>query len=463
MKIIILSGGTGTRLWPMSRELYGKQFLKLLDSKKSLFEETYERAASIVKPEDIIVVTNRDFVFYVKNSIKKYPFPNIIAEPSGKNTLNAIALAIKYSEEKLKSNKDEIYLVFPSDHAIENGEEFQSTIKKASEISKKNFIITLGINPGYPETGYGYIRLGKKIEDSVYYADSFVEKPDKQKAIEYIKNGKYLWNSGIFCFSAKNFYNALIEYQPQIYNMFQNNYEFILKNFELLPSISIDYGLMEKIKNIIVIKSMFNWNDFGSWNSIYNFLPKDENNNVIRGDAICYDTKNSLVISSERLVVSLGLENLVIAETNDAILIANKDSSQKIKEVALDLRKRGRTETIEHQEVKTPWGSYSIIKENGIYKIKMLTMLPGEETSLQYHNYRNENWTVISGTGNIIIGDEESILKTGQSIYVPKKMKHKISNKNNEPLIIIEVQSGNKLDEKDIVRLEDRYNRTGDK
>jgi mannose-1-phosphate guanylyltransferase/mannose-6-phosphate isomerase len=459
MKIIILSGGTGTRLWPMSRELYGKQFLKLLNSEKSLFEECYERALSFVSPKDIIVVTNEDFVFYVRNSIHAAPYPSILAEPAGKNTLNALALALKYSEEKLGTSKNEIFVVFPSDHEITNDAEFENTIKKAMEYAKKNLMVTLGISPVYPETGYGYLHLGEKIENNAFYVDAFVEKPDQQRALEYLKEGKYLWNSGIFCFSQKSFFDALMEFQPQIYSVFNDNYLTILKNFFSLPSLSIDYGLLEKIKNIVVIKAIFKWNDFGSWQAIYNFLPKDESNNVTKGDVLCYDTKNSLVFSSSRLVVTFGIKDLVVAETEDAILIADKASSQKLKYITLDLKKKGRKETVEHKEVTTPWGSYTIIKENGLYKIKMLTMLPGEETSLQSHNYRNENWTVIAGTASIQINGVESILAIGQSIYVPKKVKHKINNTGKEMLVIIEVQSGTKLEEKDILRFEDKYNR----
>lgn len=459
MKIIILAGGTGTRLWPMSRELYGKQFLKLLNSEKSLFEECYERALSFVSPKDIIVVTNKDFVFYVRNSVHKPPYPSILAEPMGKNTLNAIALAIKYSEEKLETTKDEIFLVFPSDHGIENATEFKASIKSAVDYAKNNFTVTLGINPNYPETGYGYLHLGKNIINNVFYVDSFAEKPDKQKAMEYLKEGNYLWNSGIFCFSQKSFFDALLEFQPQIYSAFNNNYFSILKNFASLPSISVDYGLIEKLKNIVVIKSVFKWNDFGSWQAIYNFLPKDENNNVTKGDVICYDTKNSLVLSNARLIVTLGVKDLIIAETEDSILISDKISSQQIKTVTSDLKKLGRRETVDHKEVMTPWGSYSIIKENGLYKIKIMTILPGEETSLQLHNYRNENWTIINGKADIQIEETKSVLTTGQSIYVPKKVKHKISNTDKEMLVIIEVQSGSKLDETDILRFEDKYNR----
>jgi mannose-1-phosphate guanylyltransferase/mannose-6-phosphate isomerase len=444
----------------MSRELYGKQFLKLLGSEKSLFEETYDRALSFVDPKDIIIVTNEDFTFYIRNSIQKRPFPSIIPEPTGKNTLNAIALAIKYSEEKLGTKKDEIFIVFASDHFIENGDNFKNAIKKAIEHAKKNFIIVLGISPGYPETGYGYVHLAEKIEDNVFYSDSFTEKPDQQRALEYVKNGKYLWNSGMFCFSQKSFFENLMEFQPQIYNIFNDSYFSILKNFDSLPSLSIDYGIIEKIKTLVVIKSSFQWNDFGSWQSIYNFLPKDEKNNVIRGDVLCYDTKNSLVFSKNRLIVTLGITNLIIAETEDAILIADKDSSQKIKEITIDLRKKGRKEATGHPEVSTPWGSYSIIKENGLYRVKMLTVLPGEETSLQLHYFRNENWTVLNGSANIQIGETNSILTPGQSIYVPLKVKHKIANCEKEILTIIEVQSGTSLDEKDILRLEDKYHRS---
>ncbi|MFN4308818.1 mannose-1-phosphate guanylyltransferase/mannose-6-phosphate isomerase [Sulfurihydrogenibium azorense] len=467
MKAVILAGGSGTRLFPLSRKNYPKQFLKI-GSNKSLFQNTVLRLSPISK--DPIIITNKEYKFHVINQLKEIGITNyhLIEEPVGRNTAPAIALVLKFAIEQLDLPEDEVLGIFPSDHLIEPTDLFVDYVKKAEKVAK-DYLITFGIKPTNPETGYGYIESGEKINDYTYKVVKFHEKPSLEKAQSYIQKGNYYWNSGMFAFTISNILQELKKHSLDIYQLFQeNSYQSLLENFQNMPDISIDYAIMEKTDKAAVIPLDLKWSDLGSWDSVYQTLDKDQNQNVKEGKVVDIDTKNSVIISNKRLITTISVEDLVIVETDDVILIAKKGETQKVKDLVNTLKENPQYKEITeiHKTVYRPWGSYTELEEGERYRIKRIVVNPGESLSMQMHHHRSEHWVVVRGTAKVILEDiygkerKEYYIHENESIYVPKSTKHRLSNPGKIPLEIIEIQVGEYVKEDDIIRFEDNYGRT---
>lgn len=453
MKIIILAGGGGTRLFPLSRDCYPKQFLHVI-GEKSLLAQTIERFLGLVEAKDIIIVTNERYIFHVQAELKTINAQkaHIITEPMGKNTAPAIALAQSYCQDILQCGEDEILFVSPSDHLIKPIDAFQDLIKNAQEVAKDN-IVTLGIKPTKPEIGYGYIEA-EKNNNLAKKVISFKEKPDLATAKEYITSGNYYWNGGMFMFSIATMQDELIKYMPAIIDITQNGYQYTLDNFVNMPDISIDYAVAEKSQKMMMIPmENIYWNDIGSFDAIAEVL-SDEDKNVFKGDILAENCKDTMIIGDNRLIAGIELENLMIIDTPDALLVAKKGESQKVKNIVNKLKQAKRKEAKENVTMYRSWGKYTLLTESDGYRVRKIEMNPGASLTMQMHYHRSEHWTVISGTGKTIINDIESIFTENQSTYIPMGVKHKLSNPGKIPLIIIEVQSGKYINEDDIVVFE---------
>ncbi|WP_297890295.1 mannose-1-phosphate guanylyltransferase/mannose-6-phosphate isomerase [Sulfurihydrogenibium sp.] len=469
MKAVILAGGSGTRLYPMSRKNFPKQFLTFGDN-QSLLQKTVKRISKAIdKNNDLIIISNQEYQFHVKNQLKDLIDGNLnlILEPKGKNTAPAIALAVKYAVEKLGCLEDEILFISPSDHIIYPEDKFVEYLKKVEDYAKEGYIVTFGINPSKPETGYGYIEADYPIKEA-YKVKQFHEKPDLATAQKYLLSGNYFWNSGMFAFSIKTILEEFKNHAPEIYNLIDNKtYEEVLDSFNQMPDISIDYAIMEKTDKAIVLPLNISWSDVGSWDSVYEVLDKDENNNVKIGDVVDLDTKNSLIISNNRLVSTVGIEDLILIETSDVVVVAKKGEGQKIKDLVNMLKNHPKYKqtTQFHTTVYRPWGSYTELEKGERYRIKRITVLPGHALSLQLHHHRSEHWIVVKGTAKVVLEDingnekKEYYIHENESIYVPKTTKHRLINPGKIPLEIIEVQVGEYVEEDDIIRFEDIYGR----
>ncbi|MEW6418734.1 MAG: mannose-1-phosphate guanylyltransferase/mannose-6-phosphate isomerase [Nitrospirota bacterium] len=481
MKALILAGGSGTRLWPLSRKNYPKQFLRL-SGNQSLLQQTVERLCGVMLPEDIIVVTNNEYKFHVKSDLdalfntRSSPLTNIILEPESRNTAPAIVLGVKYCLEKLDCDRDEVLFISPSDHIIKPVDKFMEYIKQADEVAKQGHIITFGIKPTRPETGYGYIKIknppsppfskggmggfsGEITSHGYFKAERFTEKPDTDTAKQYIKEGNYYWNSGMFAFSINTIINEFEKHATGIKEMFDMSFDEAVSNFDQMPDISIDYAVMEKSDRLVMLPLDLYWNDIGSWDSLFDILDKDKNGNVKTGDVITINTRNSLIIGSKRLISTIGIKDCLIVETDDAMLITKRGHAQKVKEVINKLKSEDRKEALEHVTTYRPWGSYTVLEEGPRYKIKRVVVNVGERLSLQLHHHRSEHWVVIRGTAKVIIGDLEKLIHENESTYIPKSTIHRLENPGKVPLEIIEVQNGEYVGEDDIVRLDDHYGR----
>lgn len=453
MKIIILAGGGGTRLFPLSRDCYPKQFLHVIGD-KSLLAQTIERFLGLVEAKDIIIVTNERYIFQVQAELKTINAQeaHIITEPMGKNTAPAIALAQSYCQDVLQCDDDEILFVSPSDHLIKPIDAFQDLIRNAQDVAKDN-IVTLGIKPTKPEIGYGYIEA-EKNNNVAKKVISFKEKPDLVTAKEYIASGNYYWNGGMFMFSIATMQAELIKYMPAIIDITQNGYQYIVDNFADMPDISIDYAVAEKSKKMMMIPmENIYWNDIGSFDAIAEVL-SDKDKNVFKGDILAENCTDTMIIGDNRLIAGIDLENLMIIDTPDALLVAKKGESQKVKNIVNKLKQNKRKEAKENVTMYRSWGKYTLLTESKGYRVRKIEMDPGASLTMQMHYHRSEHWTVISGTGKTIINDRESIFTENQSTYIPMGVKHKLSNPGKIPLIIIEVQSGKYINEDDIVVFE---------
>lgn len=452
---VILAGGSGSRLWPLSRELYPKQLLNLY-AEKSLLQSTFERLNKFMPSKNIISVTNSKHHANVKMQLGKLSEDSIIlSEPISKNTAPAIALAIKYIIEN--SETDETILIVPSDLLIEDNDKFISSVKEAEKFVEEGKIVTFGVKPAYPETGFGYI---KSVENNVI---EFCEKPNFETAEKYIQDGGYFWNSGIFMFKASTIIKELEHYCPEISSIIKNinctNKSISFTEFEKMPNISIDYALMEKSKNIAMVELASDWKDLGSWQSIYEVSPKDDNNNVFVGHVLDKGSKNSFVYSSSKLVATIGLEDTVVIETEDAILACKKDRTQEVKQVYETLKEQHDGTQMVHKTVYRPWGFYTVIAEGKGFQTKLIHVNVGQKLSVQSHNHRSEHWVVLSGMAKVVLEGKEHILSPGHSIDIPVKAIHSLQNPFDEDIEIIEVQKGDILSEDDIIRYEDIYGR----
>ncbi len=462
MKALILAGGSGTRLWPSSRIEYPKQFLKI-GSDTTLIQKTLLRVLNHFAPVDVFILTNPLYLYAMKaelTSIHPALEKNIILEPCQKNTAPAIAYALKYLTEKRGCGAHETLFISPSDQMIEPEDRFCFYVEKAMKIAEAGRIATFGICPISPETGYGYIEAGPQFNKDAFIAARFVEKPDLETAKRYIDAGNFYWNSGMFAFQINTMQSELAAFSPEIAQHFEKDLDEFERHFEKMPNLSIDYAVMEKSKKTVLLPVDLCWSDVGSWDSVYDLLPKDESGNAAIGQVVEVDTKNSLILGDKRLIAAIGLEDMLIVETPDALLVAKKKESQKVKEVVAKLKQMGRKEIKEHLTTNRPWGSFTILDASERYKIKKILIHPGQTLSLQMHFHRSEHWVVVKGTAKVTIQGKETLVHENESIYVPKGAVHRVSNPGKVPLEIIETQVGEYLGEDDIVRLEDIYGRS---
>ena len=462
---VILAGGSGKRLWPLSRKLYPKQFINLVNN-TSLFQDTILRLPEYCSSP--IIVCNEEHRFIVAEQLRQIDIKpeSIILEPVGKNTAPAITLAALYSVDKYNDSE---FLVLSADHVIEDKEKFHHSISLASEIAVNGKLVTFGVLPSVPDTGYGYIEVDKKDFSTLQKIKSFKEKPDKKTAVKYLKSGNYFWNCGIFVFQSSKFLSELGKFEPQILNYCKKsiqNYhldlDFIKINdteFRKCPDKSIDHAIMERTTDGYVIPLDTNWSDVGSWPSLWNAKKKDQNNNVCEGDIVSSDTFDSFISSENRLVTTLGISDIVIIDTQDALLVASKKQINKIDRVYQKLNDSDRSELNIHRKVFRPWGYYDLIDKGQVYQVKRILVNPHSKLSLQKHKFRSEHWVVVKGIASVVRGDEIIQLLENQSAYIPIGVIHRLENKHNTPLEIIEIQVGTYLEEDDITRIEDEYSR----
>ena len=461
MKSIILAGGSGSRLWPLSRDMYPKQLLSL-DNENSLLQQTFLRLRKFSSAENIATVTNIKHFQDIKLQLNSIDSNNlVIAEPLGKNTAPAIACTLEYFMQKNNNDDDDIVLIVPSDHLINNTAAFAETVRKGEKLAQAGYIVTFGIKPTYPETGYGYIKTAQSFETG-FEVEKFVEKPDLLTAQEYLNSGNFYWNAGIFMAKISTLLDEFAKYEPEIFATlkkldFSNSTKIDYSIYESMPSISIDYAIMEKSDKIALIELESDWNDLGSWQSLYEIKPKDENGNVLTGKVVVNDVKNSFIYSQKELVAVSGLEDVVIVETEDAIMACKMSDSQSVKKLYEKLKESNTTKL--HKTVFRPWGYYTCMNEGDGYLTKTICVLPHQKLSVQSHNHRSEHWVVLEGQALVLFDDKKYDVYAGDSIDIPLKAKHSLQNPYEKELKIIEVQKGDYISEADIIRYEDCYGR----
>lgn len=477
---LILAGGSGSRLWPMSREMYPKQLLKIGDE-NTLFQSTFLRLLNDFNDSNIISSTNIKHEAAIKIQLKELQKKlcrnsdyKVITEPVGRNTAPAIALAIKYIVQIPKQSDDPIILVTPSDHLITDDEAFSSAIQEGAKLAEKGYIVTFGVKPKHPDTGFGYIKTksDKKISEistKSLKAASFTEKPNLPAAKRYIKAGNYFWNSGIFMFKASTMLEELSAAAPEILDIIINSDikegspSISYSDYDKMPDISIDYAVMEKSKKIALLPLDCGWNDLGSWEAIYDTAKKDKKKNYILGNVIDIDSKNSMIYSSSKLITTIGLKDTVVVETEDAILICDKSRTQDVKKIYAQLQENKDETFMIHKTVYRPWGYYTVLDQGknseDAFLTKCICVNPNSKLSLQYHHHRSEHWVVLEGTATVQKGEKSYTLNPGESIDLQIKESHSLENNTDKPLKILEVQKGKILDENDIVRLKDIYGR----
>ena len=461
---VILSGGSGTRLWPLSRKQRPKQFIPLLGD-KSLFQNTLERLSTHAAIDQPLIVCNEEHRFMVAEQLREIDIrtQGIILEPIGRNTAPAIALAALYMKQLGKTDNT-VLLVLPADHVIQNVSAFHQAINKALSLALQGDLVTFGIVPQHAETGYGYIQW-----DMQQQVKRFVEKPDLATAEGYVTSGNYLWNSGMFMFNVDSYLQELQQHHPTMLelcslSMSQSkaDQDFIRvhsDSFQQCLDISIDYAVMEKTNKAKVIPLDAGWNDVGAWSAVWEVSQANQEGNVVRGDVLTHSSTNNLIYSNQRLVALVGVDNLVVVDTKDATLVAHKDHVQQVKKIVDQLNSMQRSEATIHREVNRPWGSYDCIDNGQRFQVKRIVVKAGEKLSLQMHHHRAEHWIVVSGTAQVRCGDKSFLLTENQSTYIPLGEIHSLANPGKVPLEIIEVQSGSYLGEDDIVRFEDQYGR----
>ena len=468
---VILCGGSGTRLWPLSRQSFPKQFLSLSSNDNySLLQNTIKRISNLKKISTPILVCNEEHRFLVAEQMRGINVKDfsILLEPFGRNTAPAIAISALKALEK---NDDPILLILSSDHEILNKEKFINTLNAGINYAENEKLVTFGIVPTSPETGYGYIKAQKPFTDNIQGIDikEFLEKPDLEKAKELIKDKRFTWNSGIFMFKAKTiiaelekYFPDIVKYSKESLKKSRDDLDFVRlekMSFKKCPNISIDFAVMEKTKKGTVLPLDANWNDIGSWQSVWEVSNKDKNGNFTKGKTIIKNTKNCYLSSDARLLVGIGLEDLIVVETNDAILVSNKKESQKVKEIVKILGDKKIPEGLKHSKIYRPWGHYKSIFEEERWQVKLIEVKSGGKLSLQMHHHRSEYWIIVGGTAEVEVDDKTKILTENESIYIPLGSKHRLTNPGKIPLTLIEVQSGSYVGEDDIVRFEDIYGR----
>ena len=466
---VILSGGSGTRLWPLSRKLYPKQFIPLRNN-TSLFQSTVERVLNLSNVDNILVICNDEHRFMAAEQLRQSGInqSEIILEPVGRSTAPAITIAAIHA---LSKNPDAHLLIIPADQIISDNDEFQLAIDTALK-AVDSMLITFGVVPTRAETGFGYVKLNKteKLDNqNVYKVEKFIEKPNLDTANKYFNDENYLWNSGIFLFHANAYLDEINTLQPEIFNVCQQAYtnskkdlDFIRldkKIFSNTPNISIDYAVMEKTSKAAVVPLECAWSDVGSWHALWESLDKDKYNNVMHGDVISLDCNGSYIHANNRLVTAVGVKDQIIIETSDAVLVAPRERAQEVKDIVNKLKENERDETDIHPKVYRPWGAYETIDIEDRFQVKRITVNPGQILSLQMHHHRAEHWIVVKGTAKVTRGEEQFLLSENESTYIPIGTKHRLENPGMIPLELIEVQSGTYLGEDDITRFEDLYGR----
>ncbi len=464
---VILSGGAGTRLWPLSRELYPKQLLPLA-SDNTMLQETILRLNGVAQLENPLLICNEAHRFMVAEQIRQLgkEASSIILEPCGRNTAPAVAIAALYGETQ---GDDPVLLVLPADHLIQDIAEFQQVVQLGAAQAEQGMLVTFGIVATQPETGYGYIRADQCGEGPAYPVAEFVEKPDLVTAEKYLESGDYYWNSGMFMFRASRYLEELERYQPEMLVACRNAFTSMTTDldfqrldediFAACPADSIDYAVMERTDRAVVIPLDAGWNDIGAWSALWDVHPHNDTGNVVIGDVLIEGADNCYLHASHRLVAAVGIADLVVVETADAVLVAKRDQVQNVKGIVEQLKKQQRNEALLHRRVNRPWGDYEGIDVGERYQVKRITVNPGASLSLQKHHHRAEHWIVVKGTARVTCGEKSMILSENQSTYIPLGETHRLENPGKILLEIIEVQSGSYLGEDDIIRFEDNYGR----
>lgn len=466
---VIVAGGSGTRFWPLSRQETPKQLLNIGNDKQTMIQATVSRVTPLVLFEHTFIVTNSsqvDSINFQLHSMTGFSWDKqFIVEPEAKNTAPAVGLAAVYLRHL---NPEAVMVVLPSDHIIKNNRKFRESVFCGIRASEDGALVTIGIKPDKPETGYGYIKCGEKISQGIYRVKEFREKPDRNTALKYLRDGKYLWNSGIFIWKADTILESVRKYMPKLYNglakiekaIGTNKIQEVTKTvFSKLKSESIDYGILEKAERVAIIPVDMGWSDVGSWNAIDQVMPVDADNNVKKGNVISIMNKKSILYGSGRLVAAVGLENMIVVDTPDATLICPREKAQDVKKIVDILKKRGAKEYATHTTVHRPWGSYTVLEVGDRFKIKRIEVKPEAKLSHQMHHHRSEHWIVVSGTARVTNGDKVYEVHPNESTYIPMSTKHRLENPGRIPLQIIEVQNGDYLEEDDIIRFDDVYNR----
>jgi len=471
---VILAGGSGERFWPLSRESHPKQLLSIT-GEHSLIQQTVERLLPMTPIDRIYIITNEQHAVQTLNQLAPYGFKpdHLIAEPVGRNTAPAIALAAELFHDK----PDEIMAVFPADHVLSDPDAFHETLRQAEQAAQQDYLVTLGVKPTRPETGYGYILKGGDIEKmyNAFKVGQFMEKPDRATAEHFLKQRRYYWNCGIFVWKVSAIRKELQQHAPEVISPLKDTEKYIEKAkgkfpycvfndkgkkiFKSLPSISIDYAVMEPSENAAVVPTTMPWNDVGAWNALDDISKVDSDGNVLSKDVYQVDCTDTLVKADGRIVGAVGLKNMIVVDTPDALLICPKDRAQDVKQLVTQLKEKQRPETKLHATVQKPWGSYTTLDEREGYLLKRIEVLPGESLSLQSHKHRAEHWLVVSGKAEVECDDKKMILKARESAVIPKGAKHRLANPGKKLLVLIETQLGNILDENDIKRYDDLYGR----
>ncbi|EOU9877659.1 mannose-1-phosphate guanylyltransferase/mannose-6-phosphate isomerase [Escherichia coli] len=466
---VIMAGGTGSRLWPMSRELHPKQFLRLY-GQRSMLQETVLRLDDVDAREPV-VICNQEHRFLVAEQLRQINklSHNILLEPVGRNTAPAIALA---TLSAIENGDDPILLVLAADHIINNKLAFHQAIKSAFKFALQGRLVTFGIVPTGPETGYGYIHRGQEEtldEQIAYQVSRFVEKPNKETAESYIASGEYYWNSGMFMFRAKKYLEELEKFRPDILDACkaaiqgcEESDEFIKVDRDLFiacPDESVDYAVMEKTTDAVVVGLDADWSDVGSWSALWEVSPKDDKGNVLTGDTFLHNANNCYINTDEKLIAAIGVDDLVIINTKDAVLVVNKDQVQDVKKVVEYLKANHRSEYKRHREIYRPWGRCDVVVQTERFNVNRITVKPGAAFSMQMHHHRTEHWVILSGTGEVTIKDQKFLLTENQSTFIPIGAQHRLENPGKIPLELLEIQSGSYLGDDDIIRIKDQYGR----